>query len=106
VEKKGLEGCFIHWSRALNEEAADFRIELNEIEGVYRGKMFHCPSKGMLLSLKHMEPYKDYCDQCLALCKPVLEKFGYNYGKIIPGPEDAICTSTIKINKIKSFSYY
>jgi len=97
VEKEGLEGCFIYWSQALNEEAADFRIELNEIEGVHRGKMFHCPSKGMLLALKHMEPHKDYCDHCLALYKPVLEKFGYNYEKIIPGPEEASCSSEIKI---------
>ena len=29
VEQNGIRGCWMYWSRTLNEEAADFRMELD-----------------------------------------------------------------------------
>ena len=51
VAARGLEGCWIYWARALNEEAADFTMELDEPAGEYRIIMHRCPSKGRLLEL-------------------------------------------------------
>lgn len=99
VEEEGLEGCFIYWSQALNEEAADFKIVLDEINGEYRGNMFKCPSKGLLLSLEYMEPHHAYCDHCVALYRPVLERFGYQYEKDISESNKASCSGFITIKK-------
>ena len=102
VFKEGLEGCFTYWYQALNEEAADFRIVLDEINGEYRGTMFKCPSKGLLLSLGYMEPHPAYCDHCVALYRPVLNRFGYHYEKDISKCNEATCSSLITFEKQSS----
>jgi hypothetical protein len=99
VSEEGLQGCFTYWSHALNEEAADFKIVLDEIKGEYRGNMFRCPSKGLLLSLEYIEPHHAYCDHCLALYRPVLERFGYLYQKDMTGCDEASCNGSITIIK-------
>ena len=71
VADHGLEGCFIYWSQAVNEEAADFKIALNEIKVEYRGYIKRCPSKRMLLGMGYPEPYHAYCDHCLDHYRPV-----------------------------------
>ena len=72
----GIAACWEYWSKTLNEEAADFTMTFDEEEGVYELVMRHCPSKGLLLSLPHMEPYSDYCGHCAALYAPVLAEYG------------------------------
>jgi hypothetical protein len=99
VSEDGLEGCFSYWSQALNEEAADFRIVLDEISGDYRSSMFKCPSKGLLLRLDYMEPHAAYCDHCLALYRPVLNRFGYMYEKDLTNIDEAGCSGHIYIKK-------
>ena len=47
VAEEGLEGCNTYWSHSLNEEAADFKMVLDEIKGEFRIDMIKCPSKGM-----------------------------------------------------------
>ena len=79
VVEHGLKGCWIYWSKTLKEEAADFRMELEEEAGVFSISMHHCPSKGRLLQEKHVEPYRDYCEHCDVLYRRVLEPLGYNY---------------------------
>ena len=79
VSEQGLKGCYTYWSHSLNEEAADFTMVLDEEKGEFIIQMHHCPSKGMLLEMKHIEPYHSYCDHCVALYKPVVEKYGYRY---------------------------
>lgn len=76
VAGKGLRGCWEYWSKSLNEEACDFRMELDEKEGTFSIDMRWCPSRGMLNSLSHMEPYYDYCGHCAILYKRQLEKYG------------------------------
>ena len=46
VAANGIRGCWLYWSRTLNEEAADFTMELDEEAGEFRILMHHCPSKG------------------------------------------------------------
>jgi hypothetical protein len=59
VAADGIRGCWLYWSRTLNEEAADFTMELDEEAGEFSITMHRCPSKGMLLDLKHIEPYHE-----------------------------------------------
>jgi hypothetical protein len=48
VTTHGLKGCWLYWSRTLNEEAADFVMELDEDAGFFRITMRRCPSKQRL----------------------------------------------------------
>jgi len=94
----GLEGCYTYWSNSLNEEAADFTMTLDEINGEFVIDMHKCPSKGLLLQLKHMAPYRSYCDHCPALYRRVAEKLGYGYETEI-NSENASCILIIKERK-------
>ena len=64
LEKYGLAGCYKYWSHTLNEEAADFTFTLDEEKGYFYNEMHHCPSKGRLIELKHVEPFDEYCHHC------------------------------------------
>jgi hypothetical protein len=77
VVKHGIRGCWEYWSHTLNEEAADFTMELDEEAGEFRITMHRCPSKGRLLEFTHITPYHDYCAHCDRLYRRVLEPLGY-----------------------------
>lgn len=77
VEQHGIRGCWLYWSHTLNEEAADFTMELDAEVGEFKIIMHHCPSKGRLLECKYLEPYHDYCRHCDLLYRRVLEPLGY-----------------------------
>lgn len=77
VEEHGIRGCWMYWSRTLNEEAADFTMTVDDEAGEFEIVMHHCPSKGRLLELDHVEPYHDYCRHCDVLYARVLEPLGY-----------------------------
>ena len=79
VAANGIRGCWLYWNHTLNEEAADFTMELDEEAGEFSIAMHRCPSKGMLLDLKDVEPYHDYCGHCDVLYRRVLEPLGYEY---------------------------
>lgn len=93
VKEEGLSGCFTYWAHSLNEEAADFTMILDK--GEFSIDLHKCPSKGMLLELKHMTPYHSYCDHCAALYKPVVEKLGYKYESYVDC-DNARCKTVIK----------
>ena len=95
VAAHGLEGCWIYWSRALNEEAADFTMELDEAAGEYRVIMHRCPSKGRLLELGRIAPYRDYCEHCDVLYRRVLEPLGFEYAIDLRGVDKARCEVTV-----------
>ncbi len=96
VEKNGLRGCWLYWTHTLNEEAADFTMELDEEAGNFKITMHHCPSMGMLLETKHIEPYPDYCGHCDTLYRRVLEPLGYEYQFNPPEPGQASCSAVVK----------
>lgn len=76
VREKGLYGCWDYWAKSLNEEACDFTMELDEEAGIFSIDMHHCPSRGMLNTLSHIDPYPDYCEHCLVLYARQLRKYG------------------------------
>ena len=98
VAEEGLKGCYTYWSHSLNEEAADFTMTLDEAEGAFSIEMHHCPSKGMLLEMDYMAPYHAYCDHCVALYRPVVEKYGFTYYEEVDAT-NAKCKLIIKKNK-------
>ncbi len=101
VSAYGLRGCWMYWERTLNEEAADFTMELDEAAGEFRIIMHRCPSKGRLLDLRHIEPYKDYCEHCDILYRRVLEPLGYEYELDMSETDQARCRVTVRLSQKK-----
>ncbi len=96
VAAHGLKGCWLYWSQTLNEEAADFTMELDERRGEFRIVMHHCPSKGRLLELGRLKPYRDYCRHCDVLYRRVLEPLGYEYAVNLSRVGEARCSVTVR----------
>ena len=96
VEQNGIRGCWEYWKKTLNEEAADFTMELDEDKGEFRITMHNCPSKGRLLECKQIELYRDYCEHCDLLYRRVLEPLGYEYQFEPPEPGEASCSIVIR----------
>jgi hypothetical protein len=92
--KKGLDGCFEYWSRTLAEEAADFRMTLQD--DVFCIEMRHCPSKGRLLASPHLQSYPDYCEHCQVLYSRVLEPLGFKYELDLSRTDKAQCVLTVR----------
>jgi len=96
VEEHGIRGCWLYWSHTLNEEAADFTMELDEEAGVFSITMHRCPSKGRLLEYSHIEPYRDYCGHCDLLYRRVLEPLGYEYDIDLSESDRARCRVVVR----------
>ncbi len=96
VIKNGIRGCWMYWNHTLNEEAADFTMELDEEAGEFTITMHYCPSKGRLLEYKHIKPYHDYCEHCDALYRRVLEPLGFEYDIDLSKTDQARCRLRIK----------
>lgn len=97
INKEGIKGCFTYWSGTLNEEAADFSMYLNEVDGWFKIQMHHCPSKGRLLEMKEkmgLVPYHDYCLHCDHYRESV-EKIGLEYIYDFCGTDKAACSILI-----------
>lgn len=94
--QKGIRGCWEYWSHTLNEEAADFTMELDEEGGELRIIMHHCPSMGRLLKIEHIEPYKYYCEHCDTLYRRALGALGFEYTIDLSQSDQAKCISTVK----------
>jgi len=94
VREYGIAGCYKYWSRTLNEEAADFELLLNEKDGWFMMKMYHCPSKGRLLDFEHVEPYHDYCHHCDQYRRSI-EPYGLRYDYDYTDTDRAACRITV-----------
>ena len=96
VRKNGLKGCWNYWNVSLNEEACDFKMILDEEEGVFSIYMEGCPSRGMINQLSYMKPYEDYCGHCAVLYDRVLRKYGIQ----------AVNCDYSKVNECKCIEHY
>ena len=99
VQENGIRGCWLYWSHTLNEEAADFTMELDEEQGTFKIAMHHCPSKSRLLECTHIEPYHDYCRHCDVLYRRILEPLGYNYVADMSQCDKATCSLLVSKKK-------
>ncbi|MFI4910282.1 MAG: hypothetical protein ACIAQZ_01300 [Sedimentisphaeraceae bacterium JB056] len=96
AKAKGIAGCWEYWSHTLTEEAADFRMELDEANGVFTIEMRDCPSKGRLLNETHIQPYEHYCEHCDTLYRRVLEPLGFEYEIDLSKCHKAKCKLTVR----------
>jgi hypothetical protein len=95
VGKNGLRGCWLYWTHTLNEEAADFTMELDEEVGEFRITMHQCPSTKRLLDARTIVPYPDYCRHCDVLYRRVLEPLGYSYSIDLSQCDSARCSIVV-----------
>ena len=72
----GFDGALAYWGHTLTEEACDLFQVISREKKFRYNHMRHCPSRGMLNSLSHIEPYYDYCSHCKVLYARILEKYG------------------------------
>ena len=75
----GFEGALAYWGHTLTEEACDLFKVCDPEKRIIYTHMRHCPSRGMLNSLSHVDPYYDYCTHCKIIYQRVLEKYGIVY---------------------------
>ena len=100
VAGKGIRGCWDYWSKSLNEEACDFRMEMDEKEGTFTIDMKACPSRGKLNSLTYMDQYYDYCGHCAILYARQLKKYGIEADILdLSRVDKAQCLLTYKCDK-------
>lgn len=92
-----LKGAWQYWCRALAEEASDTIRLYNPKEGYVLSRMRHCPSRGRLNALEHIEPYYAYCEHCGVVYAPTLKEFGIVSERDHSKVADAEC---------RSFMYY
>ena len=87
----GFEGAIAYWGHTLTEEACDLFEMKDRCSKVRYLHMRHCPSRGMLNELVHVEPYYDYCSHCDLIYSRVLEKYGVVYERDKSGIDHAEC---------------
>ncbi|MBE7024881.1 MAG: hypothetical protein E7408_02340 [Ruminococcaceae bacterium] len=91
----GFEGAIHYWDHTLTEEACDV-LKIHDYNKRYSYNYFrHCPSRGMLNALKHIEPYHDYCEHCKVIYSRVLEKYGIVYERDHSKIDQAQCSSIL-----------
>ena len=89
----GFEGALAYWGHTLTEEACDV-FQILDKKGRFRySHMRHCPSRGMLNELCHVEPYYDYCSHCNVLYSRILENYGIEFVRDHRNVDRAECRS-------------
>ena len=91
----GFEGAVAYWGHTLTEEACDLFQVINHEKKFKYEHMRHCPSRGMLNSLSHIEPYYDYCSHCNVIYSLVLENYGITYERDNSMADRAECLSML-----------
>jgi len=88
-------GAIKYWNHTLSEEACDVLKVIDVKNHRCYTHMRHCPSRGMLNELRHIEPYYDYCGHCNVLYSRVLENYGVEFKMDHSKIANAECTSCL-----------
>ena len=88
-------GAVKYWDHTLSEEACDVLKVIDMKKHTCYTHMRHCPSRGMLNELRHIEPYYDYCGHCKVLYSRVLENYGVEFVMDHSKIDNAECTSCL-----------
>ena len=89
----GFLGAKAYWGHTLTEEACDM-LEICDNEKKFKySHIRRCPSRGMLNSLEHIEPYHNYCEHCNVIYQRVLDKYGIIYERDHSKIDNAECAS-------------
>ena len=93
-----VQGAIKYWDHTLTEEACD----MLRIKDVQKGRCYthlrHCPSRGMLNELSHVEPYYDYCGHCNVIYRRVLDKYGVAFELDFSKIDNAECSFCVYRN--------
>jgi len=90
-----FEGAINYWNHTLTEEACDQYKIIDKNNHLCYGHMRHCPSRGMLNALEHIEPYHNYCKHCDIIYQRVLDKYGIVHEMDFSRISNAECNSLI-----------
>lgn len=90
-----MEGAWKYWEKSLTEEACDLVRVYDREKGFIYSHMRHCPSRGMLNALSHIEPYHSYCEHCNVIYRPVLQQYGLDSRRDNRWVANAECRSVI-----------
>lgn len=91
----GFKGAGAYWGHTVTEEACDtFSLRSTKVNCNY-SHMRRCPSRAMLNSLTHIEPYHNYCEHCKIIYSRVLEKYGVVYERDQSKVDNAECCSVL-----------
>lgn len=90
-----MEGAWKYWDKSLKEEACDLLRVYDKEKSYIFSHMRHCPSRGMLNDMSHMEPYHAYCQHCNVIYQPVLRKYGLDNRRDNTWVANAECRSLI-----------
>ena len=102
VKARGIRGCWEYWSHSLNEEAADFTMELDEEKEELKIIMHHCPSKGRFLKDPRLAPYHNYCGHCAVLYHRALEPLGFTANDLdLSQADNARCVFIVRRKESK-----
>ena len=91
----GFLGAVNYWNLTLKEEACDLLQIYNPKKRYSYTLMRHCPSKGRLLELNHVEPYPHYCEHCKVIFSLLLGKHGVVYERDHSMVDRACCSSIL-----------
>ncbi len=91
----GYDGAKKYWGHTTSEEACDTWCYNDPVKRFTYSGMNYCPSRGMLNSFKHIEPYKNYCEHCKVIYNRVLEKHGVCYERDHSLVDQAKCSSLL-----------
>lgn len=93
-----FEGAINYWNHTLTEEASDLYKIIDSNNHLCYTHMRHCPSRGMLNALKHVDPYHNYCKHCDIIYQRVLDKYGIVYEMDFSRIDNAECSSMLYEN--------
>lgn len=91
----GLAGARAYWGHTTSEEACDVLSLRNLTKDYSYSHMRYCPSRAILNSLTHIEPYHNYCEHCKIIYSRVLENYGVVYERDQSKVENAECCSIL-----------
>ena len=91
----GFAGARKYWSHTTSEEACDTYSVSDEAYPYVYSEMRYCPSRAMLNSIEHIEPYEHYCEHCKIIYSRVLEKYGMVYERDHSLVHEAKCSSIL-----------
>jgi len=91
----GYDGAKKYWGHTTPEEACDIYGVEDKVNRYSYSHMRYCPSRAMLNSFKHIEPYHNYCEHCKIIYSRVLEKYGVIYERDHSKVANAECSSLL-----------
>ena len=96
IERDGsFEGAVNYWHHTLADEACDLLEICDRKRRYVYTHMRHCPSRGRLNALEHIEPYHNYCEHCKVIYNRVLDKYGIAYERDHSKIDNAECFSIL-----------